>query len=137
MTGATADGRLAGEPMADSLGPSQGSALHGPTAVIRSVTRLDHSLLSGGSVFNVRFSLSDLKKDENLEKVAALVEAYLRLGGSQIQPCFVDVETLKDAYEHPELHRDLVVRVVGYSARFTDLAKELQLEVIARSEMKV
>lgn len=113
------DGRYAGTPLADSIGPSQGSARKGPTAAIQSVTRLDHNLLGAGAVFNIRFSATDLDREETLEKIAALIETYLRLGGMQIQPVLVDVSTLKDARQHPHRYRDLVVRVVGYSALFT------------------
>ncbi|MBC8459210.1 MAG: hypothetical protein H8D67_14545, partial [Deltaproteobacteria bacterium] len=79
VTGATADGRYAGTPLADSIGPSQGSARKGPTAAIQSVRRLDHNLLGAGAVFNIRFSATDLDREETLEKIAALIETYLRL----------------------------------------------------------
>lgn len=137
VTGATTDGRYAGLPLADSIGPSQGSARNGPTAAIRSVTRLDYNLLGAGAVFNIRFSATDLDQEETLEKIARVIETYLRLGGMQIQPVLVDVSTLKDARQHPERYRDLVVRVVGYSARFTELCEEIQDEVIARSEYRI
>ena len=137
LTGATADGRYAGAPIADSIGPAQGVAHEGPTALMRSVIRLDHKLLGAGSVFNVRFSAKDLDREETLEKIAKIIETYLHLGGMQIQPVLTDVSTLRNAREHPESYSDLVVRVCGYSAQFTELCGEIQDEIIARSEYQV
>jgi formate C-acetyltransferase len=104
---------------------------------MRSVARLDHKLLGAGSVFNVRFSVGDLDREETLEKIATIIEKYLHLGGMQIQPVLTDVSTLRNAREHPERYSDLVVRVCGYSAHFTELCKEIQDEIIARSEYQV
>jgi len=130
-TAATADGRRAGEPISFNLSPSLGSARNGPTAVAKSVAKLDFSLVSGGGTFDLKL---DPKSLEDVEKLEALLRTYLELGGMQIQLNVVDRETLLDAQAHPEEYRDLLVRVTGYSAYFTSLGENEQEDVIGRHE---
>jgi formate C-acetyltransferase len=132
--GATPDGRMAGQPVSNSFSPSNGSEINGPTAALRSIAKIDHTLISNGCAVNMRFLPSLLEGEENLEKMIALVKGYFALGGMELQPNVVSTETLRDAQLHPEQYRDLAVRVSGYSALFTDLGKPLQDEIISRTE---
>jgi pyruvate-formate lyase len=132
--GATLDGRAAGQPLADSLAASQGVAAAGPTALIHSLCRLDHSRLIAGNVSTLRVSPTDLATPDGRRNVAALVRAFVAGGGSQLQLNVADAATLRDAQAHPERYPDLLVRVAGYSAAFATLGKPLQDEIIARTE---
>lgn len=131
--GATPDGRFAGTVLADAIGAAQGRDRRGPTAVIRSVTKFDHTPALGGLVLNLKFSPA-LFDDSNLPKMAALLRAYFELGGFQVQVNVVDRETLRDAQRHPDRYENLIVRVAGWSAYFTTLCRELQDDIIARTE---
>ncbi len=133
VTGATADGRLAGEPLSEGISPVQGADLKGPTAVIRSAARLDHSR-TGGTLLNLKFSPSALRGDEGIARLRDLIRAYFRLGGHHIQFNVVSADTLRAAQREPQKHRDLIVRVAGYSDYFCDLSTALQNEIIARTE---
>ncbi len=130
--GATANGRRAGTPLSDGISPTQGADLHGPTAVIRSVGKIDH-VRTGGTLLNQRFLPEVLSSESGLRKVAALVRTYFRYNGHHIQFNVVDSATLRKAQEHPEAYRDLIVRVAGYSDYFHALDRSLQDEVIART----
>lgn len=132
LLGATANGRRAGEPISNSLSPSNGSERNGPTGVLNSVAKLDHSLVSNGSALNVRLLPTMLSTDERRDKFCALVRGYFASGGMELSPNVVDDATLRDAQRHPERYRDLVVRVSGYSAFFTDLGRAIQEEIISR-----
>ncbi|MCE5218401.1 hypothetical protein LLH03_15365 [bacterium] len=132
--GATPDGRRAGEPLADSIGPSRGRDTHGPTAMLRSVTHLPLHLATGTPVLNLRFSRHFLTRPEERPKVRALLETYFALGGMQVQLSVVDRAELEDALIHPELHRDLIVRIGGYSDYFVRLSPALQQTVVERTE---
>ncbi|MDJ1122682.1 formate C-acetyltransferase/glycerol dehydratase family glycyl radical enzyme [Olsenella sp. YH-ols2217] len=133
--GATPDGRHAHDQLADGgLSPMVGRDQHGPTASLRSVSKLDNIQDSNGSLLNVKFSPSTLAGDEGLNKLAAYLRAFCRLKIQHIQFNVVDKATLLDAQAHPENHKDLVVRVAGYSAMFTELAKGIQDDIINRSE---
>lgn len=132
ITGALPNGRLAGEPLSDGISPSQGADRNGPTAVIKSVAKIDHSK-TGGTLLNQKFMPSLLEGD-GLDKLAHLVRTYFRLGGHHIQFNVVDAATLKRAQENPENYRDLIVRVAGYSDYFVDIGKALQDEIITRTE---
>ena len=110
-----------------------GMDTRGPTAVCNSVTKLD-LILSGSNVLNQKFPPGLLKNKEGLERLLALIKTYFQKGGQHIQFNIVDRKTLLEAKEHPELHRDLLVRVAGYSARFVDLDPDVQDEIIARTE---
>jgi formate C-acetyltransferase len=133
VTGATADGRRAGSPLSEGISPSQGADKHGPTAVVKSASRIDHAR-TGGTLLNQKFMPQLLAGDTGLRKLGHLVRAYFRLGGHHVQFNVVDAATLRHAQEHPEEHRDLIVRVAGYSDYFVDIGRELQDEIIARTE---
>lgn len=133
MTGATPDGRLAREPHSDGISPSHGADRKGPTAVIRSAARLDHAR-TGGTLLNQKFTPKLVEGDEGIDNMAHLVRSYFKLDGHHIQFNVVTAETLRDAQAHPEQHRDLIVRVAGYSDYFCDLSLPLQEEIIARTE---
>jgi formate C-acetyltransferase len=132
--GATLDGRAAGQPLADSLAAAQGVAATGPTALINSLCRLDHSRLIAGNVSTLRVSPTDLATPDGRRTVAALVRAFVANGGSQLQLNVADADTLRAAQAHPERYPDLLVRVAGYSSAFVTLGKPLQDEIIARTE---
>ncbi len=132
--GATPDGRKAGEPIADSAGAVQGRDVNGPTALIRSVTSLDLVHAPGTMVVNIRFVKRLFKDPESREKVKALVRSYFALGGMQIQINVVDQAVLQEAIKCPEKHRDLIVRIGGYSEYFHRLSPELQITVLQRTE---
>lgn len=133
VMGATPNGRLAGKSISDGTSPSHGADTHGPSAVIRSLTKLDHSL-SGGTLLNQRFLPSLLKREEDVVRLGQLVRSYFTLGGHHIQFNVVDTATLKAAQATPEDYRDLLVRMAGYSDYFNDMNADLQQEVIERTE---
>ncbi len=133
--GATPDGRRAGEQLADGgLSPMVGRDKHGPTASLQSVGKLPNVLDSNGSLLNVKFSPATLAGDLGKQKLVAYLRSFSRLGIQHIQFNVVDRATLLDAQAHPERHRDLVVRVAGYSAMFTELAEGIQNDIINRTE---
>ena len=136
MLGATPNGRFAGEPISNSFSPANGSEKKGPTAMLRSVAKIDHALISNGCAINIKLLPSMFETDEGLKKMIALVKGYFKMGGMEIQPNVVSNKVLLDAQKHPENYRDLAVRVSGYSAYFTDLGKPLQDEIISRTEFK-
>ncbi|HTX72286.1 MAG TPA: trans-4-hydroxy-L-proline dehydratase [Rectinemataceae bacterium] len=131
-TGATADGRRAHAPESDGTSPAQGADRAGPTAVIRSLAKLDIAR-TGGSLLNQRFQPATLAGDEGLRRMASLVRSYFRLGGHHIQFNVVDSETLRAAQARPEDYRNLLVRVAGYSDYFVDLDRNHQEEIISRT----
>ncbi len=134
QTGATPDGRLAYTPVADGVSPAAGRDTNGPTASANSVSRLDHFIASNGTLFNMKFHPSALAGDSGLESFVALVRGYFDQKGSHMQFNVVSRETLRDAQNHPENYRSLVVRVAGYSALFTTLSRSLQEDIINRTE---
>jgi formate C-acetyltransferase len=133
VTGATSDGRRAGEPLSDGISPVQGADRNGPTAVLKSAARMDH-LRTGGTLLNQKFTPKVVEGQNGLDQLAHLVRAYFKLDGHHIQFNVVTAETLREAKAHPEKHRDLIVRVAGYSDYFCDLTDALQDEIIARTE---
>lgn len=133
VCGATPNGRLAHFAISDGTSPAHGSDSHGPTAVIKSLGKLDQTK-SGGTLLNVRFVPQLLKRDEDQRKLASLIRTYFKFGGHHIQFNIVDTATLHDAQKHPEEYRDLLVRVAGYSDYFNDMTEQLQNEIIARTE---
>lgn len=133
VTGATADGRKAWEPLSDGISPVQGADRHGPTAVIKSASKLDHAR-TGGTLLNQKFTPTLLEGEEGLTHLAQLVRSYFKLDGHHIQFNVVTAETLREAQANPEQYRDLIVRVAGYSDYFCDLTPALQAEIIARTE---
>ena len=130
QTGATPDGRYAHTPVADGVSPSAGKDVKGPTAAATSVSRLDHFIVSNGTLFNQKFHPSALSGREGLEKFVALIRGYFDQKGMHMQFNVVDRQTLLDAQEHPEKYKHLVVRVAGYSALFTTLSRSLQDDII-------
>ena len=137
ITGATPDGRYAGETFADgSLSPAQGRDKNGPTAVIKSAMAVNQTPL-GATLLNMKIHPSALNTTDDMRKLASLIKIYFKNGGKHIQFNVVDKATLLDAQKHPEKHRDLIVRVAGYSTYFTMLTPEVQNEIIARSEHEV
>jgi len=133
VTGATPDGRRAWTPLSEGVSPVQGADRYGPTAVLRSVAKIDH-LRTGGTLLNQKLAPRLLAGEVGLGTLAHLVRSYFRLDGHHIQFNVVDADTLREAQEHPEEHRDLIVRVAGYSDYFCDLGQALQEEIIARTE---
>lgn len=133
VCGATPNGRFAHFAISDGTSPAHGSDSHGPTAVVKSLGKLDQTK-SGGTLLNVRFVPSLLKRDEDLKKFSSLVRTYFKFGGHHIQFNIVDTETLHDAQKHPDDYKDLLVRVAGYSDYFNDMTEQLQNEIIARTE---
>lgn len=129
-------GRLAKEPLADGVSPRAGFDRLGPTAAANSVSKLDHALASNGTLYNMKFSPGALAGDKGLMNLASLVRGYFARKGMHIQFNCIDRDTLIDAQKHPEKHKDLVIRVAGYSAQFIGLAKEVQDNIIARTEME-
>ncbi|MCX6143739.1 MAG: hypothetical protein NTZ35_11000 [Ignavibacteriales bacterium] len=133
VTGATADGRKAGTPLSEGISPVQGADRKGPTAVLKSAGKMDH-VRTGGTLLNQKFTPHLLESEKGIENLSHLVRSYFTLGGHHIQFNVVNAETLRAAQAHPEQHRDLIVRVAGYSDYFCDLSKALQDEIIARTE---
>lgn len=133
VCGATPNGRFAHFAISDGTSPAHGSDSHGPTAVIKSLGKLDQTK-SGGTLLNVRFTPQLFKRDEDVRKCASMIRTYFRLGGHHIQFNVVDTDMLLDAQKHPDNYRDLLVRVAGYSDYFNDMTEQLQNEIIARTE---
>jgi len=133
VTGATPDGRKAWTPVSEGISPVQGADRHGPTAVLKSASKMDH-VRTGGTLLNQKFTPRVLEGRKGLESIAALVRSYFRMGGHHIQFNVIDAATLREAQACPENHRDLIVRVAGYSDYFCDLGRSLQDEIIARTE---
>ena len=133
VCGATPNGRFAHFAISDGTSPAHGSDSHGPTAVIKSLGKLDQTK-SGGTLVNGRFVPNLLKREEDQKKLASLIRSYFKMGGHHIQFNIIDTATLHDAQQHPEEYRDLLVRVAGYSDYFNDMTEQLQNEIIARTE---
>jgi formate C-acetyltransferase len=131
-TGATPDGRRATLPISDGTSPAQGADRKGPTAVVKSLGKIDVAR-SGGSLLNQRFLPQALEGEEGIDKLASLVRTYFKLGGHHIQFNVVDTDTLREAQKRPEDYRSLLVRVAGYSDYFVDLDKYHQEEIISRT----
>ena len=133
VLGASVNGRFAKRSISDGTSPSHGSDTHGPTAVIKSLGKLDQ-VKSGGTLLNLRFLPSLLKKDEDIAKLASLIRTYFGMGGHHIQFNIVDTATLYAAQKNPEDYKDLLVRMAGYSDYFNDMNADLQGEIISRTE---
>jgi formate C-acetyltransferase len=132
VTGATPDGRLAYQPLSEGISPVQGADIKGPVAVLQSAGKLDH-VRTGGTLLNQKFAPEFFNSDEAYQKLVQLIRTYFRLDGHHIQFNVVEAETLRNAQKNPELYRDLIVRVAGYSDYFNDLGVDLQNEIIART----
>ncbi len=133
VVGATADGRKASEPLSEGVSPVQGADRHGPTAVVKSVAKMDH-IRTGGTLLNQKFTPHLLADEEGINKMVHLVRGYFKMDGHHVQFNVVSADTLREAQKHPEKYRDLIVRVAGYSDYFVDLSVELQDEIIQRTE---
>lgn len=136
MLGATPNGRFALLPTSDGTSPSHGADRNGPTAVIKSLAKMDQ-VKSGGTLLNQRFLPSVLASETDLKKLAGLIRTYFRLGGHHIQFNVVDTKTLRLAQEQPDEYRNLLVRVAGYSDYFVDLDAAHQEEIILRTEQQL
>ncbi|MCW8114114.1 formate C-acetyltransferase [Yersinia intermedia] len=134
VVGATPDGRFAGEQLADGgLSPMLGQDEQGPTAVLKSVSKLDNYLLSNGTLLNVKFTPSTLEGEDGLNKLADFLRAFTKLKLQHIQFNVVNADTLREAQKRPKDFAGLVVRVAGYSAFFVELSKEIQDDIIRRT----
>ncbi|MGO8930443.1 MAG: trans-4-hydroxy-L-proline dehydratase [Limisphaerales bacterium] len=133
VTGAMPDGRRASLPLSEGISPVQGADRHGPTAVVKSAAKMDH-IKTGGTLLNLKFSPGLVATEDGLDKWAHLVRSYFKMDGHHVQFNVVTAAALRKAQAEPEQHRDLIVRVAGYSDYFCDLSTELQEEIIARTE---
>jgi len=136
VTGALPDGRKAWTPLSEGISPVQGADRKGPTAVLKSASKMDH-VRTGGTLLNQKFSPTLLENEKGVENLMHLVRSYFTLGGHHVQFNVVSAAMLRDAQTRPEQYRDLIVRVAGYSDYFNDLGKTLQDEIIARTEHQV
>lgn len=130
------DGRMAKEPLADGVSPRQGKDTQGPTAAANSVAKLDHFIASNGTLYNQKFLPSALAGEQGLRHFSGLVRNYFDKKGMHVQFNVIDRNTLIEAQNNPQQHQDLVVRVAGYSAQFVVLAKEVQDDIISRTEQQ-
>jgi formate C-acetyltransferase len=133
VIGATPDGRRASTPLSEGVSPVQGADRHGPTAVIKSVSKMDHAR-TGGTLLNQKFTPRLLHEEGGLDRLVQLVRTYFKLDGHHVQFNVVDAATLRAAQARPEEYRDLIVRVAGYSDYFCDLSEALQEEILERTE---
>jgi formate C-acetyltransferase len=136
-TGASANGRLAGETLSDGGSPSQGCNRSGATASLRSLSKANHRLVPGGAAINLRLSPGQLAGEEGVLRLVGLLKTYVAMGGEQLQVTVVDTDTLRQAIETPDQYRDLVVRVAGFTAYFVTLTPALQREIVSRSETRL
>ncbi|MBU3917125.1 hypothetical protein KKA14_16450, partial [bacterium] len=136
LTAATPDGRSMGDPLSPGCGPSSGMDQNGPTASLNSISKIDYTKVMGGGSANFRFDPKLHSNEDQLNKFGVMVDVFFEQGGPHMQVNAVTTETLKNAQIHPEKHQNLIVRITGYSARFTALASITQNEIIKRSEMR-
>ena len=134
VVGALPNGRKAGETVSEGISPTQGADTKGPTAVVKSAARIDHAR-TGGTLLNMKFN-PQMLAGEGIDKLLHLIRSYFKLDGHHIQFNVIDAEMLRKAQQNPEQHRDLIVRVAGYSDYFVDVGRDLQKEIIARTEQK-
>lgn len=133
VVGATPDGRKAYEPLSEGISPAQGADKNGTTAVIKSAAKMDH-VKTGGTLLNQKFTPSMVEKEKGLDSLTHLIRVYFKLGGHHIQFNVVDAGTLKAAQKYPENYKNFIVRVAGYSDYFNNLNRDLQDEIISRTE---
>ncbi|MFD1174825.1 glycyl radical protein [Paenibacillus puldeungensis] len=131
---ATPDGRKAGEPFSDGISPKQAMDKRGPSATLKSCAKIDHIMNSNGTLLNMRFHPKSLE-GEGQKKLKALMQTYFDMGGMELQFNIVSADTLREAQKHPEEHKDLIVRIAGFSAYFVELYKGMQDDVINRTEL--
>lgn len=130
---ASANGRLKEKPVTDGISPEKGADTNGPTAVIKSCAKMDHTS-TGGTLLNQKFTPSSIAGEEGLVNVTSLIRAYFKMMGHHIQFNVIDREVLLDAQKNPDEYKDLIVRVAGYSDHFNNLERALQDEIIDRTE---
>lgn len=139
LTGPTLDGRKNGEPLSDNMGAVHTSAgshdIAGPTAIAKSVTKMDHARAGNGTLLNWKFNPTSVSGTTGTENLITLQETYFKRGGMHSQYNIISSETMKDAFNNPDNYRDMLVRVAGYSAYFVELSVPLQLDLIARTEL--
>lgn len=133
VIGATPDGRLAYQPLSEGISPVQGADKFGPTAALKSAAKMDH-LRTGGTLLNQKFTPKLLEGDEGIDNLAHLIRGYFKLDGHHIQFNVISAATLREAQRDPEKYKNLIVRVAGYSDYFCDLNRDLQDEIISRTE---
>jgi formate C-acetyltransferase len=133
VTGAMPDGRKASMPLSEGISPVQGADRTGPTAVVKSAAKMDH-IKTGGALLNMKFTPSVLADEDGIDKLGHLIRGYFKMDGHHVQFNVVTADALRKAQASPEAHRDLIVRVAGYSDYFCDLSRELQDEIISRTE---
>jgi formate C-acetyltransferase len=133
VTGATPDGRKAYTPLSEGISPVQGMDINGPTSVIKSAGKIDH-LRTGGTLLNQKFSPKFFSSDSGIDNVAHLIRSYFKMGGHHIQFNVVSADTLRAAQNDPVQYHNLIVRVAGYSDYYVNLGKDLQDEIIKRTE---
>ncbi|NNG26950.1 MAG: glycyl radical protein, partial [Ignavibacteriaceae bacterium] len=131
--GATPDGRFAELPVSEGISPVQGADVNGPTSVLKSAAKIDH-LRTGGTLLNQKFTPQIFNDEDSIDKIVSLIRSYFKMDGHHIQFNVIDANTLREAQDHPENYKDLIVRVAGYSDYFVDLTPELQEEIIKRTE---
>ena len=136
LTGASAGGRRAWTPLSDGISPTQGADFRGPTAIIKSVSKLSNDSMNIGMVHNFKLMSGLLDTPEGENGLITLLRTASMFGNGEMQFNYLDNETLIDAQKHPENHRDLVVRVAGYSAFFNELCKDVQDEIISRTMLE-
>ena len=133
VVGATPCGRKSGSPLTEGVSPHAGTDLTSPTAAMRSAAKINHDVHTGGTLLNIKLSPALLKEKQNRRKLAALIRAYFSLGAFHVQFNVISTETLRQAQEHPDEYKDLLVRVAGYSTQFVNLSREAQEAIIERT----
>ena len=137
MTWASPDGRKTGEPLADGISPKQGLDKNGPTAIVKSAARLNHVNNGNGTLLNMKFHPKALEGEGGLVKLKNLVQTYFDMDGMHLQYNVISSDTLRAAQKNPEEYKNLVIRVAGFSAYFIELHKELQDDLIRRTEISI
>ncbi len=136
FTGATPDGRLSGTILADGISPSNGVDHNGPTAAMKSISKLNHLRIPNGVIYNQKFNPTAVATPEGTRKFSQMIRTYINLGGGHVQFNMVTADQLKEAQDKPEDYKSLVVRVAGYSAFFNELSKPVQDSIITRTEIQ-
>jgi formate C-acetyltransferase len=136
-TAASPDGRKAGEPLADGISPVQQLDKNGPTATLKSVSSIDQKKFSNGTLLNMKFHPTALSNETGKAKLMALIKTYFAMGGMEMQFNIVSGKVLREAQQKPADHRDLVVRIAGFSAYFVELFKASQDDIIRRTELNL
>jgi formate C-acetyltransferase len=136
-TAAMPDGRKSHEPLADGISPMQGLDKNGPAAVLKSVARLDHRNYANGTLLNMKFHPKTVEGENGNRNLQRLVQTYFNMGGMHIQYNVIGSDTLRDAQEKPDNYKNLVIRIAGFSAYFVELAKDLQDDLISRTDQAV